>query len=115
MQVLLQHGLLSWTQANSGTIIQEEIKSERETETETEKGTVIATGSVSVPESESESGITVQLLACSIGELESQMESCSENPRDLLKLNVQLYILRGLGVGAPFLSYFVFENQSQLF
>ncbi|XP_072857363.2 pre-mRNA 3'-end-processing factor FIP1 isoform X11 [Pogona vitticeps] len=59
------YGGVSWTQANSGIFIQEEIKTEKGTEIGTEKGTVIVTGIENVLEKETESVITVQLLVCS--------------------------------------------------
>jgi len=66
LQVLPHHGLVSWTQANSGIIIPEERKTESVTETETESGIESVTGSGSGPETESVNGITVQLRVCSI-------------------------------------------------
>ncbi|KAM7155534.1 pre-mRNA 3'-end-processing factor FIP1 isoform 12-T12 [Molossus nigricans] len=59
--VLLPHGLVLWTPASSGTIMQEERKTEIETETETETETeiVIGTEKESVPESGNGNVITV--------------------------------------------------------
>ncbi|XP_044273773.1 pre-mRNA 3'-end-processing factor FIP1 isoform X3 [Varanus komodoensis] len=65
LQVLHHRGVASWTQANNGTIIQEEIRTENGREIETEKEIVIVTGNESVTETESGSGTTVQLLVCS--------------------------------------------------
>lgn len=65
LQVLPRLGLASWTQANSGITIQEEIKKGNETEIGTEKGTVIGTEIENVLEKEIENVITVQLLVYS--------------------------------------------------
>uniref|UniRef100_A0A8C9CZZ7 Pre-mRNA 3'-end-processing factor FIP1 n=1 Tax=Panthera leo TaxID=9689 RepID=A0A8C9CZZ7_PANLE len=57
--VLLLHGLVLWIPASSGTIMQEERKTEIETETETGSETAIETEKESAPERESGSVITV--------------------------------------------------------
>lgn len=57
--VLLLRGPVLWIPASSGTIIQEERKTEIETETETESETVIGTEKENAPEKESGSGIIV--------------------------------------------------------
>lgn len=80
MQVPPRRGLASWTQANSGIIIPEEIKTESVKEIETENGIEIVTGSGSGPEIESGSGITVQLQVCSIGGYLDQIRGfCGES------------------------------------
>lgn len=57
--VLLLRGLVLWTPASSGTITQEERKTEIETETESGTGIGIGTERGSAPESERESATTV--------------------------------------------------------
>lgn len=80
MQVLLHHGLASWTQANSGIITPEEIKRESGREIEIEKGTVTVTGSESVPGTGSESVTIAPLLVCSTGELNLMLNFLSPVP-----------------------------------
>lgn len=57
--VLLLRGLVLWTPASNGTIMQEERKTEIEIETETESEIVIGTEKESAPERERGSVITV--------------------------------------------------------
>lgn len=73
--VLLLHGLVLWTPASSGTITQDERKTETEKETETESGTGTGTEKESAPARESGSVTTVPHLSSTVTKSDTDTEN----------------------------------------